>query len=647
MKNITFLLYKEGKKDFLEKLQKDALVHISNIREQSIAEEFPELIPEQEYTDREMEKRLTELDRALNFLEKYQDKGGFISSFVDLKIVLSPERYADIIKGLNTDLINEANNIESRISEIHSNISSLIGNKENLLPWVKLTAPIRTLKSTDRVYIGIGFIRKQEEENLKETFSPFYADFEILYEDAERQGIIIICPQDESEEMKNILSQFEFEPVDLGDIEKSPEEAIAEIDNKIADLKHKEEDLIKRAKELAKKRDEFLVYYDYLNSHLLREKILNNALETDTLFIIEGWFKRKDEKRLKDFAKGFDYVDVHIREPESGEEYPVEMKNKPLFRPFEVITELYGLPKKFEFDPSPLMAIFFALFFAFCLTDAGYGIILIILGLYLIKKIPGGERFLWVLIIGGIFTIFAGALTGGWFGNIESVFPFMGKFKGRMMWFDPFQDPLKFFFLSLVFGVLQILFGYGIGFMQKIKRKAYLDGIANELSWIVFWIIAFIAIGGKMSHRNYLVRFSYLEVIPVMLIIGFSWRSNAIWKQLLKGFYSFYNGFFEFVGDTLSYSRIMALGMVTAGIAMAVNIMVNLVKGFPVIGIILAVLIFIGGHLFSIAINTLGAFVHTLRLQYVEFFTKFYEGGGEKFIPFGYTEKYTMVKKID
>ncbi len=647
MKKVTFLLYKEEKEGFLEKLQKDAFVHISNIREKDIAEEFPDLVSEQEYTDRDGEKKLAELERALHFLEKFENKGGVLSSFIDLKIVLSPEQYAEIIKSLDTDLIQKANEIERNISEIHSKISSLNTNKENLLPWIKVNALISSIKSTDKIYIDVGFVKKQDEKILEDAFSNFDVDFEIVYQDTEKQGIIAICSRDESGEVRNILSRFEFEPVDIGDIDKTPREAISDIERKIFTLKEEEGKLIKRAKKIAKERDKFLVYYDYLTSHLQRERVLNNAIETETIFIIEGWFKKKDEERLKDFLKKFEYVDAHISEPEPNEEYPVEMENKPAFRPFEVITELYGLPRRFEFDPSPLMSIFFALFFAFCLTDAGYGIVLIILGLFLLKKIPGGERFLWVLIIGGIFTIFAGALTGGWFGNIDSVFPFLGKFKTKFMWFDPFKDPLKFFFLSLIFAVVQILFGYGIGFMQKIRRKAYLDGIANELSWIVFWLLMFVAIGGKILHKDYLTKAAFLEIIPVVLIIGFSWRSNAAWKQLLKGFYSFYNGFFGFVGDTLSYSRIMALGMVTAGIAMAVNIMVNLVKGFPVVGIILAILIFIGGHLFSIAINTLGAFVHTLRLQYVEFFTKFYEGGGKKFTPFGYAERYTMIRKIE
>ena len=645
MKKITLLLYKEEKEKFLEKLQEAALVHISNIKEADIAEEFPELIPEQEYTNREIEKRLFELERALNFLEKYENKGGLLESFIDLKIVLSPEKYTEVIKNINIDLIQEVNRIESNIAEIHSKVSSLNASKENLLPWIEVNEPINTLKSTDNIYIGTGFIKKQEQETIKEMFSALNVDFEIVYQGTEKYGIIVVSPQDEADELKNILSHLEFESVELGDINKTPKEAILEIDKQLAELKEKEEGLIEQAKRIAKKRDEFLVYYDYLTSHLQRDKILNNALETNTLFIIEGWFRKQDEKRLKDFLKEFEYVDAHISDPEPNEEYPVEMENKPIFRPFEVITELYGLPKRFEFDPSPLLSIFFALFFAFCLTDAGYGIVLIILGLFLLKKIPGGERFLWVIILGGIFTIFAGALTGGWFGNIDSVIPALKTFKVKLMWFDPFEDPLKFFFLSLAFAVVQILFGYGIGFFQKIRRKAYLDGFANELSWIIFWLLMFVAIGGKMSHKSYLIKLSYLEIIPIVFIIGFSWRSNAIWKQLLKGFYSFYNGFFGFVGDTLSYSRIMALGMVTAGIAMAVNIMVNLVKGFPVVGIILAVLVFIGGHLFSIAINTLGAFVHTLRLQYVEFFTKFYEGGGKKFTPFGYAERYTMVRK--
>ncbi len=429
--------------------------------------------------------------------------------------------------------------------------------------------------------------------------------------------------------------------------------------------------------------------------------------------------------------------------PEKVDETPpVALRNKKLFRPFELIVEMYSLPLPDEVEPTSLMAPFFAFFFGLCLTDAVYGIILSIIAFYLIIKKKGG-KLIGLMLAGGIFTVIAGAMTGGWLADFFKAFHISPLFNlsRKVMLFDPMEEPMKFFILSIGLGFFQYVFGILIEVYDSLRHKYFIEGIFEHFAWVIF-LISLVAIGLGLSDvlpkdtavkvflplilisATSIIFFSIKNIIPdislsipwavfigtllasifykndyikytlkfsliLTLLIGFiksipekkiapiislfigivvsvlwllsmvPWyvalmvalasfmttkSTNTLTTRFLLGLYNLYNGGVGTLSAVLSYVRLMALGMVTGGIGMAINAIVKMMFTNP-FGIFFGIIILIFGHIYNLAINVLGGFVHTMRLQYVEFFPRFFTGGGEPFKPFKLENDFVKIKK--
>jgi len=263
---------------------------------------------------------------------------------------------------------------------------------------------------------------------------------------------------------------------------------------------------------------------------------------------------------------------------------------------------------------------------------------------WLLRKMKGDTKFVWMMIFCSISTVIAGALTGGWCGDaIQKFVPGLSGFRESLIWFDPMEEPMTFFYLSLGLGYLQIIAGIAIGCVHKFRIKDYESAIFDHLTWFI-WLNSLAAFG--MSKAGVLPKglapiFGIIAAVPAVGIILFSEREGGWGGRIGMGIYNVFSTVF-YVGDVLSYIRLMALGMVTGGFGMAINQIAIQTKEVPYVGWLIAGSIFIGGHLFNIANSALGSFVHSMRLQFVEFFTKFIIGGGKQFEPL--QEKYQHVK---
>ncbi|HID15839.1 MAG TPA: V-type ATP synthase subunit I, partial [Candidatus Atribacteria bacterium] len=407
------------------------------------------------------------------------------------------------------------------------------------------------------------------------------------------------------------------------------------------------EKIIKEVQSLLIYKDKLEVIFDYLSILKEREDVKKELFWTKKVLLIEGWVLEPDVEKLKKELKSIgSQIEILVFDPPEGETPPIELDNKRYVKPFEIITKLYSYPNHREPDPTPFVALFFFVFFGMCLTDAGYGIVMAVLFYLAVKKFKigsGAKLFFKLLMYGGVATIFAGALTGSWFGNSIDLLPqsfgFLKSIKNFIMITDPMKNPIPMLAFSLLLGLIQIFTGLFIEFYSNIKAGKVKDAWMDQGSWIFFLVAILIAIGGLPFAK-------YLVMIGALIIVLTQGRHNKnILAKIGGGVLSLYD-VVGYLGDTLSYSRLFALGLTTAAIAMIVNTIMELLSGTPIIGFLIGAVIFVFGHIFNLVINALGAFIHSARLQYVEFFTKFYEGGGLPFSPFKLKTQYVKIKNL-
>jgi len=643
LEKANFLIYEDNKEGFLSDLQEKGIFHITNSRSSTLAEENPDLIPEEKFSDEEAEGIFKKLQDIVNLLKDHAESKGVLGQFIDLKTGISPKEYRKIVKNFDIDEINQISEWESELYHLKNKVTELTDKAEFYKEWVDLKAEIAEFDKIKDVSVKVYKLVIDKDE-LKKKLKDIPVDFHIIFENQKKLGIVFFVYKGFEEDFKKAVSDYEAEIIDFKDEEKEPAHIVRESTKEINELNKKISKISEKISKKGSEYQKYIVLYDYFLSRINRTEVLNKGLSTRKVFFLEGWVEKENRTMLQNVADEYDGVELTWMKPDEGERAPVKLKNNSLSSPYEAITGLYALPKSGEIDPTPYIAIFFAIFFGFCMTDAAYGIILVAVSFYLMPKLPEGRKYLWIFVGGGLLTIFAGAITGSWFGNnIEMAFPELSGFsifREKLTIFDPFENPLNFLYLSLVFGAIQIFTGLAVSIKEKVRKKRYFNAFANEISWILFFIFLGSFVFTKLNV------FKFFMLVPIFIIVLFSSQSKSLIIRLAKGGFTAFNGLIGFLGNILSYSRIMALGLVTAGLAMSVNILAKIVRELvPGFGVVLAILVFIGGHIFSIAINTLSGFVHTMRLQFAEFFPYFYEGGGERFKPFGLDGKYTRIEK--
>ncbi len=377
-----------------------------------------------------------------------------------------------------------------------------------------------------------------------------------------------------------------------------------------------------------------------------KEALQSTMKSTSSTITIFGWiaahFFEPIEAKLQNISHATALVEV---QPEEGEMAPVQLKNPVWMKPFESVTGLYGLPKPTDIDPTPLLAPFFALFFGLCLTDAGYGLVLaVVMGLYLLKTRQSIEegKLWWLLFMGGILTFFISIPFGGWFGLLPDQAPAWLTetradgvlwFKGQIWNLGETKGIAFFQNLSLVLGLIHLSFGIFLaGFC---KWRAGDKAAAFWIDWtslILFAAVISYFFVAPADQQNAL----YAIYASLVLLLWGKGYGNPWYSRFLYGLIGFFFLATGMLGNTLSYLRLLALGLVTGALALAVNLVAQQIGALfpPVIGLPIAIVIYVVGHTANVALNTLGAFIHSGRLQFVEFFGNFFEGGGKPFTPF-------------
>ena len=407
------------------------------------------------------------------------------------------------------------------------------------------------------------------------------------------------------------------------------------------------EKILAEIRELAQRKDHIEDYEDILTVELDKKRTRSKLLKTKKTFYLEGWVPEGKVEAVKNLLETNECY-FEFRDPEEGEEVPVLLKTPKLLKPVEAITEMYSLPAYGTFDPTSIFALWYICFFGMMFSDACYGLLMIIvLGVVLKKYNLEGTMYKMVklLFYCGISTAFWGVMFGGYFGNLFTVIAdtFFGKtFKIPPLWFDPLDDPLKLLIISIALGVAHLFLGLAIQGYIYLKDGKVVDFICDIVLWYTTIIGLFLWIGGGMLGGAAPVIGKWMSIISIVGLALTGGRNRKGAGKAIGGFSNVYN-ITSWLSDILSYARILALGLATGAIAQVVNTMGALAGG-GIKGAIVFLLVFLFGHLLNFAINVLGAFIHSARLQFVEFFGKFYVDGGEAFDPLRKNTKYIKIE---
>jgi V/A-type H+-transporting ATPase subunit I len=654
MQKVSLLAHRSDQEELVRQLQNDGLLHISDLRESPLAEDFPDLVAEEEITDESLEELCSQLAWTIGSLSQFGPSEGFLQGFLGARAVLDEQTLEHTISEHDpAPVIDASRALERSHAELRSRETHLHAQMEFLLPWRTLDVPLEQVASTPHTTILPGVVPEAGGiDRLLSSVADLPVHIEVIERTPESTHCIVCYPATNKDPVEEALAAVEFERIDFAahDLVGDPRELLADYEAQLQEIDEEREKLNATALELADNLPTLKILHDHYQSRLNQRRIQNLALSTRESALIVGWTPQSTYSRLERSAERFPHVSLTKIDPEPGERPPTVLSNRSPVRPFEVVTELYGMPHQRELDPTPFLAPFFALFFGLCLTDAGYGILLAFLVFLLMRKVQGDPKLLKLLLWGAAATVVMGAITGGWFGDAIDRLPFgfLKIMRNRLRLFDPFETPMVFFGISVGLGYIHCMFGRVIELYDTLRQRRLQDTLFGPLTWIVLInsiLLGVLALVGLLPES--LARpFFAVAFLGMLSALIFSAREepNPVFRIIMGGI-NFYMGLTGFVGDTLSYVRLMALGMVTAGIAMAFNTIAGMIGDIPIIGIVLAAIVLIGAHHFNLAINVLGAFVHTLRLQFVEFFPKFYEAGGTIFRPFAREAKYTIVQR--
>lgn len=617
------------------------------------------LVPERkedqaEVPDGALASKLSEMKFAIELLEGHRTKecGEFLQKILNPKIEIAKKDAQETKDAPEIlEAVREVARLDQEQKRIATERAQYAERHLMLEPWQALPVVLEEDLGTRTSGAFFGTISSEGYDEFARAAQATKV--------AEQDGtsyVMAVFLKEREKETESAFLEAGGKMVDLPRVGMRPAEYLREADREIRKCDKANAALVKNLQKYAKKYLRKLkISYDVASWEEERAAARTRFQNSKSAFYLVGWAKAKEFEKLQEsLAKLTREAEVMKLEPEEGEDMPIAIENSSLMRPFESITTLYGLPRATEVDPTPYLAIFFIVFFALCLTDAGYGLLLIslsYLALKFMKPADGVKKVIRLLMFGGFITVAIGALTGGWFGIVLADMPeSMSFIVAPLLWIqqvDPIKDPMKILILSLVLGYLHLWFGLGIDMWWKYRNDQKRDALLGTMPWFIFFTaVAFwaLAITGVTSASlatpgKYLVWGSL-----VLMVVTQGYSQKGILKKSFFGIGSLYS-IIGYVSDLLSYSRLLALGLTTAVIAMVINIIALLFRDMiPYVGWIFMILVLVGGHIFNLVINVLGAFIHSSRLQFVEFFPKFFEGGGKRFDPLERESKYISVK---
>lgn len=670
MSKVTIVGLRKDRKKILEEIQRMGIMEVTTFEDGAACFKNMDTAAAR-LTFQKAKNACTE---ALKILERYNPEPKRMVGFLQGKKLLYEDKYYEMVKTCDafTDIAMEIVRLETDILDKKAQIVKDMGSIEMLLPWKELTIPVSLDKTaTTKIFSGIfpdsytpETLRVKFNENCQVLGKQQICDsvyIEIVSSNEFQTCAVFICDKKAAAEVEDTLRLIGFTAAQLEGTE-TPAEQIKKLQSEIETLKSQIHDNEEKIQSHSKSRNNIEFLIDYYTMRIDKYMVLEDLGQSKNTFALSGFVPTYQTKTIeaavtKKWGAAFEETSVS-----DEDNVPVLLKNGGFAAPLEGVLETFSLPGRGEIDPTAVMAIFYYFLFGLMLSDAGYGVLMVLICSLALWRFPnmavGIKKALRMYLFCGVSTVFWGIMFGGYFGDaiqvISSTF-FNREVAIRPVWFAPMDEPMRMLMFALLVGVIHLFAGLGMRFYSLSRAGHWKDAVYDT----VFW---YLLVGGAivllLSSRMFVDMAELKFILPpavgktavVVMLVGAvgivltSGRSSKnIFKRLAKGLYGLYN-ITGYLSDILSYSRLLALGLATGVIANVFNKMGSMFGG-GVLGAVAFTVVFVIGHTLNIGINLLGAYVHTNRLQFVEFFGKFYEGGGEKFQPFKTNTEYYEIKK--
>ncbi len=528
--------------------------------------------------------------------------------------------------------VEQTENIEKEQGKLLSEAIKIQAGLDELKPWYSLDIPVQVNMQTQSCTIQLGSIHVNSWETLQTSLSELMVESYVISSDANTMYVALLFYNKDYAEGLKRCKEHGFTPVNLA-LNSTVQDKIASLQQQKEALANKEGEYKQALQDLAGHIPALEKLFDILSIDQQRENQQAKLYNTQSSFYVQGWIPESAIENVQKAATNIsDVVEFAFAEAQEDEEPPVLMQNSKLVTPFESVVQGFSYPATSGLDPTAIMMPFFANFFGMMLSDAGYGLVMAIALPIMIKlfnpKVSTKNMFK-LMTWGGLFTVLWGALYNTWFGFAP--FPSV---------FDPINKPMPVMMVCVALGAVHLLVGLGAAAYMNIRRGDVWAAVFDQLSWVLLLsglgmlIVPSVAGIGKI-----------LALVGVGIILLTAGRDKKnIFARLLSGLGALYN-ITGWISDLLSYMRLFGMGLATGVIGNVINILVGMVFQNGIIGMIIGSVLFLGAHVFNMGINALGAYVHSCRLQYIEFFGKFYEDGGRPFAPLEEKTRYIHITK--
>ena len=677
LKRVTIVSPKDSTRRLVKSLNSLGIMEIIDAKdfiEEDVSLKYYEVSTE------ETDENLYKIDFILNLMNIFApEQESFIKGLTPLPLVTTEKELDSVLRVCN---LEEVYRHASELDETYRSSERVINEIENelaeLAPLEDLPFELVDFYSPRRVRLVLGALSRKALSGINRAAEEWeMTAWEELPPagSAGRSGasqdrvrVVFAFFEKDADRVRTNLAELGFEEILLPKLRQRAADRIRELKADLQTYRERVADVAGKVRALAdgakagEGRRSLLLLRAYWANVRNRHLASTRAVHGKWVHMLTGYVRARDLWLLeKAVEEDFPDSVISAEDPRPDEDVPVAISLPKVLRPVQLLTEMFGLPFYRSFDPTPFMQLNFYAFFGICFSDVGYGLMLALSSAYLsakTKAFQGVNNLARMLFYGGISSMVFGAITGSWFGDLSKP-EYLGEgnwmllLQQKFLILDPMDKTILALVIALGLGVLNQFLGIGLKMYGAFRNRDWMGIFSDGICWIVTLVGLMMMVGkifGSVPEAMYKTGLWLFLGGALGLVLTQARDARNVVGRLAGGAVSLYGivgsyGITAFIGDTLSYCRLLALGLTTSIVAMAFNLMAGMLRDVPYVGAVLFVLLLVVGHLFNFMISALGAFVHSMRLIFVEFFGRFYEGGARPFQPLEFDSATCVIKK--